>query len=431
MNIQVELEEVSEVKRRLSVRIPAEVATEEFERVARDFKRQANLPGFRRGKVPLQLIKRRFAGDIRGEVIQKLVPRSYEQAVREKDLHPLGQPSVENLEAKEGEPIAFEASFEVKPEISLPSYKSLEVRVEDQPVTESDVDGELEKLRENNAQLVSVDDRCAENGDFVSINLEGVYLRADGEEPAHDSISEENVVVHLGDEQTHEAFNAALLGMSVGDEKSFEAEYPEDYTEKKLAGHRVRFTVQVAEIKHKQLPELNDEFAKDLREYETLDELRESLQEALTEARQRNRENEIRKALMSKLNEAVDFEVPEILLEDRIDDRLKDLAAKVISQGIDPSRSNIDWKKIREDMRPDVLEEVRSRLILEEVAQTEGLEVTQEEIDGEIDQLAGSMNHPREKVSQYFHQENRLDDLRADLRRRKALHIIRENAKVN
>jgi len=429
MDIQIELEELGTVKRKLSIEIPAETAAREFDRVARDFMKHANLPGFRRGKAPLQLVKRRFEGDIRGEVIQKLVPESYEQAIKEKDLKPLGQPSLENLAAKEGEPLMFDALIEVKPEIPLPEYRGLSVKVESEPVTDEAVEQELEQLRERNAQLVSVENRAARDGDFVTVNLQGDYLDEKSRESV-DPITEDGVVVQRGDERTHAAFNEALTGVREGDEKSFEVDYAEDYPEKKLAGHSLRFSVKVSEIKCKELPELNDDFAKDLREYETIEELRQKIRETLEEASSRNYDNEVRKALLTKLNESAEFEVPDVLVEERMNDRLRDLAANVVSQGIDPSRSNIDWKKIKEDMRADVVNEVQTRMLLDEVAQEEALEVTKEELEGEIDRMAESMQQPREKVAQYFRQESRLEGLRGDIMRQKALGIIRETAKV-
>lgn len=429
MDIQVELEEIGTVKRKLSIEIPAEAAAREFDRVARDFKKHANLPGFRRGKAPLQLIKRRFEADIRGEVIQKLVPDSYEQAIKEKDLRPLGEPNLENLTAKEGDPIQYEALIEVRPEITLSKFKGLSVEVEDKPVTDQDVDKELEQLRDRNAQLVSVEDRAAREGDFVTISLHGEYL---GEEDSGEleSISEEGVVVQLGDDQTHKAFTEGLTGAKLGEERTFDVDYAEDYPEKKLAGHTVRFLVKVGEVKCKELPELNDEFAKDLRDYETLEELRQKIKASLEEIGTRNRENEIRKALTTQLADSVDFEIPDVLVEARMNERLRDLAANVVSQGIDPSRSNIDWQKVREDMRADVVQEVKTRMLLDEVAEQESIEVSQEDLESEIDRMAASMQQPREKVSQYFRQDNRLEDLRADILRQKALGVIRETAKV-
>jgi trigger factor len=427
MDIQVELEEIGSVKRKLSIEVSAEKAAKEFDRVARDFKKHANLPGFRRGKAPLQLIKRRFEADIRGEVVQKLVPDSYEQAIKEKDLRPLGQPNLENLSAKEGAPLQFDAVIEVRPEISLPKYRGLSVEVEYPVVTDDDVEKELAQLRERNAQLVSVEGRPAQEGDFVTISLNGEYL---DEGAPEESISEEGVVVQLGDEQTHSSFNEGLMGAEVGDERSLDVDYPQDYPEKKLAGRRLRFAVKVGEIKSKELPELNDEFAKDLRDYETLDELRSKIRETLEETGAKNRETELRKALTAKLSDSVDFEVPDVLVEERTNERLRDLAANVVSQGLDPSRSNIDWKKIKEDMRHDVVEEVKTRMLLDEVAEQEAIDVDQAEVEGEIDRIAESLQQPREKVSQYFRQENRLEGLRADIRRERALGIIRDTAKV-
>jgi trigger factor len=253
MEIRVELEDVSSVKKRLKVEVPAGIALKEFDQVAKTYKQQARLPGFRPGKAPVELIKRHFKKSIRSDVLQKLIPNSYDQAIREKGVQPIGEPSLDNLTFEEGDPLVYEANFEIHPEIELSGYKGLKIKAESKPVTAEDVEEELEKMRQEHSRLVSVENRSIEKGDYVVIELEGEYL--DGEEgaPPHQPFNEKNVVVNVGDEQTHEAFNKALLGSKVGEEKKFEVEYDSDYPEKKLAGHKLLFTVQIEELKEQEL----------------------------------------------------------------------------------------------------------------------------------------------------------------------------------
>lgn len=430
MDIQAELEEISTVKRKLTVQVPASIAGSEYLRVAREFKNFARVPGFRPGKAPIELIKRRYRKDIEGEVLQKLIPESYEQAVREKGVQPLSQPYLENLHFEEGKPLVYEAHFEVRPEIVLPEYRGLEVEVEDRPVAEEDVEQELEQLRERNATVVSVEDRPVQEGDFAIVDLQGEYLGGKETRHGHPPISEEGVVVRVGDDHTHEAFTQALIGMSVGEEKTFEVDYPSDYPEKKLAGHKLRFTVELTDIKRRQVPDLNDEFARDLGQYDSLEALRHEIRERLEAGRKQRREQETRQKLVEKLVDQTSFEVPETLLEARLDERISDLAYNFAYQGIDPSKANVDWRKVREDLGPEAEREVRGRLILEEIARRENLEVSEAEVEEELHRLAQSMNQPVERVRQYFQREGRLQGLRTQLRRRKALDLVREQARV-
>src|SRR5690606_6066054 len=302
--------------------------------------------GFRPGKAPLGLIKRRFGSDIRSEVIQSLLPESYEQAVREKAVKPLGQPELENIEYEEGKPLTYEAKIEIIPEIKLPDYRGLEVEVPALEVTDKDVEERLEALRKENATLQAVEDRAVAEGDFVTIDLSGEYVLAEGEDHGHqhDPIDEEDVQVHVGDEHTHAAFNENLPGMNIGEEKTFEVEYGKDYPEKRLAGHKVRFRVEVTDIKQEVLPELNDEFAKDLGEHDSLESLKAELRAELEGGASRRKEELTKQKVVEKLTELAQFEVPNVLVEERLDQRLRDLAYNIAYQGVDPSRANINWQ---------------------------------------------------------------------------------------
>lgn len=432
MEIRVDLTDISSVEKKLKVEVPAEDTSREFERIARDFKKQARLPGFRPGKAPLGLIKRRFSNDIRSEVIQKLLPESYEQAVQEAAVKPLGQPDLENIECEEGKPLIYEAKVEITPEISLPEYRGLEVEVPEEPVSDEDVQERLEALREENATLQSVEDRPVAEGDFVTIDLKGEYLLTDEEEHQHqhDPINEEDVEVHVGDEHTHSAFNENLPGMNIGEEKTFEVEYGEDYPEKRLAGHKVRFQVEVTDIKQRVLPELNDEFARDLGEHDSLESLKEELRSELEDRRTRERDNLTQQKIVERLSELTKFDVPKVLINERVDERLRDFAYNIAYQGVDPSRANIDWQKIREGMKPEAEEDVRAQLILAEIGRQEGLEVASEEIDEEIGRIASGTDQPEEKVRQYFLQDERMEGLKDQVLRRKALKLVVEHARV-
>jgi len=385
IEMKTELEDISSVKKRLKVEIPAERAEEEFKRISADYKKHAKLPGFRPGKAPMSLIKRRFAGDIKEEVIRKLVPDSYEQALKECEIAPLSQPGLENMTVEEGKPLTFEAVFEVQPEITLPEYKGLKLEVEQNPLTDEEVDQRLEELRQQNAQLVAVEDRPAQESDYVAVDLRGEYLTEDGEKAPDEPFTEEGVVVQLGDPNTNKAFNENLPGISIGEERTFETEYDTDYPEAKLAAA----------------------------------------------ARERSNADAVRKAATAKLVEESDFEVPEVLVEERVKERLDGLARRFKAQGIDPSHANIDWGKVREEMLQDATNEVKARLLFDEIARVENLEIGDEEIKNEIQAIADSLQQPVEKVGQFFSKPEQRLGLRDDLLRRKALQIVVTSATVN
>lgn len=431
MNITVELEDLSGVKKRIKVQVPAETAAGELNRIANDYRKHARLPGFRPGKAPVELVKRRFQKDIRQEVLQKLVPESYQQALKEKGLRPLGQPSLENLDFQEGKPLVYEARFEIGPRISLPPYRGLEVSADERVVTEDDVDQQISTLRQQHARLVSVEGRPAEFGDYAVVDLSGNDLEQEGHEHHHqEPIQDENAVFQIGDEQNLQAFNDSLTGLRVGEEKDVEVDYPADYPNQRLAGHRIRFHLRLNDIKKRELPEVNDDFAKDLGEFQTLAELRDKIREELAEQNGKNRESDLKKKLVDKLTAATEFEVPEALLEERIDHKIRDLAYTIAAQGVDPSKANVDWAKARNQMRPQAEQEVRAAVILEEIANQEKLEVSSEELESELDQVAHSMNQPKEKVRQYFEKENRMEGLAKQTLRRKALEVVYHSAEI-
>jgi trigger factor len=430
MDIQVELVDVSTVKKKLKVQIPADVTQKKFDEIADDYKKRMRLPGFRPGRAPVAMVKRRFHKDIRSDVIQQMVPDSYEQAIKEKGIEPLTEPELESLTCEEGQPLSYEANFETRPHISVPNYKGLDVQAAALSVTDEDVQKELERLREEHARLTPIEDRPIQKGDFAVIDMHGEPVLEEGHaHHAHKPIDEENVTVEVGGERTHESFTAALEGMNIAQEKTFEITYPADYPQKDLAGHTIRFTIEVADIKKKELPELNDDFAREVN-LESLEALKDKVRSNLTEFREKNRENEIKKKLLEKLAEAAPFELPETMVEDRIDDRIRDLTYDIVARGVDPSKVKLDWQKVRAELRPEAEKDVRAAMILTELAKTEGIEVTDDELEEELEQMAKSLKQAKEKVRQQVQKQSGLEGLRTQILRRKALDFVYEQANV-
>lgn len=424
MNVRTELEEISPVKKKLRVVVPVETVLAEFNRVAANYRKHSRIAGFRPGKAPVGLVKRRYRKDIRQDVLRKLIPDSYDQSIRERKIRPLGQLKLEQVDLNEGEPLVYEAVVETLPEFEIPEYKGLEVVVERKSPDETSVTGELERLQDRHAPLISVPDREeAGAGDYAVVDLVGTYVPDGGE-----AVRQENTTIQVGDERTQRDFNQALLGMAVGGEKTFVVDYPEDYSEEKLAGRRVRFNLQLNDIKVKDLPELNDEFAKDLGDFDDLEELKEQIRQGLSSQWQQARNSSIRRQLVQRLSEASRFQVPEILVEDRIDTKIRDVAYNLARQGVDPTKANLDWNRIRDDMRSDAEQETRSALILSEIAEQERLEVEPAEFEEEFRQTSEALNQPLEQIRQRFHDPESRASLETRILRRKALELLVEHA---
>src|SRR5713226_4509623 len=282
-------------RRELDLEIPAEEVTKATERVAKELARVARVPGFRPGKAPLSLIKRRFADDIKGEVLQTLVPERVEKAVVEEKLSPVSQPQVEKLDFNEGQPLKFRAVFEVLPEFELGTYKGLEIEMPPMEVTEELVNKELEETRERAATFTPVEGRAVENGDFAQLKLAGTP------EGGGDPVQADSVLCHIGAEETMEPFNENLRGANIGEHKKFDVPYPADYPDAKLAGKTFHYEVEVLGIKGKKLPELNDEFAKDVSDAATLDELKGKVREGLEHARDHKHKDLTREKILAEI----------------------------------------------------------------------------------------------------------------------------------
>ncbi len=429
MDIKVEAENLTEVKRKLTVEIPSGDARREYRKILRQFTGMAQLPGFRRGKAPAGVVRARFKEDIRSELFRALIPDAYQAAIEQESLKPLGQPQIEDFDYEEGDPLVFVARLEVLPEFQLPEYRGLEAKVDDEPVTDEVVAAELDKLRDRHSNLVAVEEsRPIVVGDYAVIDVSGVHADADpGDEAV---VSDEGVVVEVGGEHTQSEFSEALEGMKVGEEDDIEVEYGPDYPEKKLAGRRVSFEISVKEVKRKELPEVNDEFAKDLGDFESLDELKTNIREQLESQRDRKHNAEVKNLLADRILEGVGFEVPDVLVEERIDRRISDVAYNMVSQGVDPQTAQIDWARVRDDFRAPAERDVRLSLVLSRIAEDEGMEVTSEEMDAEIASLAESSGQPVEKVRQRFSKEDDRNGLRRQMLKQKAMDLVQQEART-
>ena len=411
-------------RRELELEIPAEDVSKATEKVAKEFARVARVPGFRPGKAPVSLVKRRFAEDIKGEVVQSLVPERVEKELTEQKLTPVSQPKVDKLDYNEGQPLKFRAVFEVLPEFELQEYKNLEIEMPAMDITDEDVDKTVEEMRERASTFVPVEGRAVENGDFVQLKLAGT------QQGGGDQLKADNVLCHIGAEETMEPFNENLRGANAGDHKAFVVEYPADYPDAKLAGKKFSYAVDVLGIKTKKLPELNDEFAKDVSDSSTLDELKKKIRESLEHQRDHRQKELQREKILAEVIKLHEFPVPESLVEHQMDVRLERVVRSLALQGVDPRAVNVDWVSLRKRQEDRAKDDVKAELIVDKIASAENIDVTDEEMEHEIQHLAQHGEESAEALRARLTKQGTLDRMRAKLRSDKTLDWLAQNAKI-
>src|SRR5271169_551344 len=342
-------------RKELDLEIPAEEVTKATEKVAKDFAKVARVPGFRPGKAPISLIKKRFADDIKGEVLQTLVPEHVEKAVAEQKLTPVSQPQVDKLEFNEGQPLKFRASFEVLPEFSLGDYKKLEIEIPEMTITDESVNNTLAEMQQRAATFAPVEGRAVQDNDFVQVKLNGTP--EGGGEP----LQAESVLCHVGAEETMEPFNENLRGANVGDHKNFDVEYP---------------------------AELNDEFAKDVSDATSLEELKKKSRDGLEHERDHRQKELQRERVLAEMVKLHDFPVPESLVEHQMDVRLERVVRSLAQQGVDPRAVNVYWVSLRKRQEDNAKDDVKAELVIDRIATEGKIEVTEEELQRELEHMA-------------------------------------------
>jgi trigger factor len=415
-------------KREIELEIPAENVQKATEKAARDIARVARVPGFRPGKAPVALVRRRFADDIQGEVLQSLVPEYLEKALDEKKLVPVTRPEVDKVEFKDGEPLKFRAVFEVLPEFELGDYKNLTVHVDEVDIGDAQVDKAIQEMRERAAVFVSVEGRAAGKGDSVSIKLMGTP--AGGGDP----VQADNILVHLGAEETLASFTENLTGATAGETKRFETRYPDDYPDPKLAGKTYNYSVDVLGIKEKKLPEMNDEFAKEAAGensgISTLDELRKKIRENMDAAREQQQKSQAQEKILEELVKLHDFPVPEALVEGQMDTRLDRAVRSLAAQGVDPRAVNVDWVALRRRQRDRAMADVKAELLVDRIASAEKIEVSDEDVEREIATLAERSGESATSLRARLTKQEALDRIKSKLRSDKTIDWLYRTARI-
>ncbi len=415
-------------KREIELEIPADNVQRATDRVARDIARLARIPGFRPGKAPVTLVRRRFANDIQGEVVQSLVPEYLGKALDEKKLVPVTRPSIDQVQFKEGEPLKFRAIFEVLPEFDLGEYKNLQVQVDEIQVGDEQVSKTLEEMRERSATYVPVLGRPAQDDDYALIKLMGTT--AGGGDP----IQADNILCRLGGEETLKSFTENLRGANPGDTKQFETRYPDDYPDPKLAGKTYNYAINVLDVKEKKLPELNDEFAKDAAGEQagvsTLDELRQKIRENLDAAKEHEQASQAREKILETLVKQHDFPVPEALTESQMDVRLERVVRSLAAQGVDPRAVNVDWVSLRKNQRDKAVNDVKAELLLDRIADAEKIEATDGDVEKEIATLAERSGESATALRARLTKQDALDRMKSKLRSDKVIDWLHRTARI-
>ncbi len=418
--------ETETCKKELVIEIPAEVVRREVEKVTAQYQRVARIPGFRPGHARAAIVRQRFREDIRNEVVQSLVPRFFEDTVKEQKLSVVGRPHFEDLKVEDDQPLTCKATFEILPEFELGEYKGLEVEEEPSTVEEAEVDKALEEVRQQAATYEAVEDRPSADEDYLMVSYQGRDLKDPGAQP----LEAREAVVHLGGEATVPAFSENLRGTKPGEVRQFDVTYPDDFPQKGLAGKTLSYRVEVQSIKKKVVPALDDELAKSVSESEALADLRAKTRQRLEERRKRQVENAAMRKLLEQLVEKHPFPVPQALVEAQLDQRLENVIRQLMAQGIDPRTTQIDWHKIREDSRAEAEKQVHGSLILEKVAEAEQIEIAEEEVDEMIRETAEERQEAPAALKTRLTREGAMDRIKSARRSQKALEFIYRNAKI-
>jgi len=408
-------------KHSLEISVPVETVEGETERVVSSFQQRAKLPGFRPGKAPAGLVRKHFEGDIRQQVLENLVPKFLDQELQKQDLHIVGSPDISDVHFHRGEPLRFKAEFEVFPEIELKDYQNVEVPYQDPQVTDEDVAKRLEEIRDQKADYSNVDPRPIQDGDHAVISIESL---SGAEQP----VKQDEMMLHVGAEDTLPAFTENLRGMSPGDEKDFDVAYPEDYGQRKLAGHTIRFHVVVKGVRKKELPEVNDEFAKDLGDFRTVDELRDALRKSMLAQRQQEAQRATKDKLVEKLVDAHDFPVPEAFIDRQVRNRIEQTLQSLAQEGIDASKIQLDWQKLKSSQRDKALREVKASLLLSKIAERESINATRDEVDKEVEVIARRQREPFAAVRLRFEKDGTLGRIASHIQTEKTLSFLFEHA---
>ena len=430
--MKTELIDVSPTRKEIKIEIePAQIRSA-YDRISQQYSKAANVPGFRPGHAPTSVVRTRYKSEIRSEVLRELIPAAINSAISEHSLNALGEPNVEvdNTAAFERlgeEPLTLTVGLEVFPVVELADYKGLEVNRRKRPITDADVDRMIDNLRESSAALQPVEDRASELGDTVTVNARGNFV----EDPEEEEIKVDDVEVVLGGPGVQPEFTENLTGVRADDSRTFQVEYPADFSSPGLAGKKVEYTTDVISVRKKELPEIDDEWVKSLGgDLDSVETLRTKIREDLEARATAESDHILREEIMKKLLETHSFEVPDSLVDYQTRHRLEGVANQMMRRGIDPRNPEINWEGARDEIKGQAEEDVRATILLEKIGEVENIDVSDEEIEAEIDAIATASRQSKEQVRAALTKDGGERSIAHRLRNRKALDLLVENARI-
>jgi trigger factor len=410
-------------KREVSIEIPSAEVAKETAALVKKYQKLARVPGFRPGKTPATVILKRFGEELKSEVLEAMVPRFTREQIEAAKLEPVSQPMITDLHMHDGEPIRFKAVFEIMPEYDVKDYTGAKIEKKESKVTDKEVEEALEHLRQGQATFSNIEEeRGLKDGDFAQVAFSG----RPKDDPEGQEVKVEAVLLEIAGENTLPEFNENLRGVKVGEEKTFDVAYPADFADKRLSGKTFGYTVKVNGIKQRTIPELSDDFAKELgEEFPTLAELKKKIRENMEAEKKHSVEHEAKDKLVEALVKANDFPVPESLVERQIDTRLERGLRALAAQGMNAeAMRNMDFNRLRAGQREAALREVKAGLILEKVADKEKIEISDEEFDKELESLAKQTQQTAEALRARLTRDGGLDRIRNRMRSEKTLEFL-------
>lgn len=426
MNLQIENLEKSMAK--LTIEVAATELEEALQVAYQKNKGKISVPGFRKGKVPRAMIEKMYGvGVFYEDAANELIPSAYEKALEECELEIVSQPNIDVTQIEKGKPFIFTAEVAVKPEVTLGEYKGIEVEKESVEVSEEEIQAEIDKERESNARTLTVDDRAVQDEDMTVIDFEGFV---NGE--AFDGGTGENYPLTIGSHSFIEGFEEQLIGANIGEEKTIQVTFPEDYQAEELASKPAEFKVTVKEIKVKELPELDDDFAKDVSEFDSLEEYKADIKKNLT----KNKEAEVaakkEDAVIAKIIEGATMEIAEPMIQSQTRQMAEDFARRLQQQGLSIDQyfqfTGLTAEKLLEQMNPQALQRIQARLVLEKIVEVEKIEVSEEDYNKELEKMASTYQMELDKIKEFMG-ESEVKQLRLDLAVSQAAKLVAESAK--
>lgn len=410
----------ADCKRSLEIEIPLEEVEKTRERVTSSLRQRVRLPGFRPGKAPLSMVQSRFESDIRNEVLEMLLPQAFRERVDKDGIKLVGQPNITDLKFEAGQPIHFKADFEVAPEFEVSEYRGLAAKYEEPTVSDEEVDKRLEAMREEKADYANLDPRPIEAGDYVLVHLKSLAGLAEA--------IDTDVQIQVSGEDTLPAFNEALIGLSPDETKEVEITYPADYGQESLAGKTVKFEMTPKTLRKKELPVLDDEFARDLGDFQTLDELKETVRKSIFSQKQYAAQQTAKEEIIDKLVDGNQFPIPEAYVDRQIENQVRTQLSDLAGRGIDPNSIKLDWAKVKENQTEKATRNVRASLILESIAAKEGIHATKEEVDAEVQRIARREREAVAVTRAKLDKDGALGRISGHIQTEKTLQFLFENA---